>query len=180
MIKFLCEAIEKQGLNINLTNIFTFIGMAFSIIVSLVALVWLTCFAVRLLIRTFKVQVQNSYDVYVENSTAKANSKKERNALKRQAKDARKLEILNMKKESKDRIHQMKVNKLGIKLLRKEEKAQDKIGAVKTEAQKDVSAKSNKVTETIKTEEVLDVKPIVEEKAEAPVVKKRGRPAKNK
>ena len=66
MIKFLCEETAKQGFSVNLTSIFTFIGMAFSIIVSLVALVWLTCFAVRLLIKTFKVQVQNSYDVYVE------------------------------------------------------------------------------------------------------------------
>ena len=77
MINFLCETAEKQGLNINLTNIFTFIGMAFSIIVSLVALVWLTCFIVKLLVKTFKIQVQNSYDVFVENNTAKANSKKE-------------------------------------------------------------------------------------------------------
>ena len=126
MIKLLCEETAKQGINVNLTSVFTFIGMAFSIVVSLVALVWLTCFVVRLLIKTFKIQVQNSYDVYVENSTAKANSKKERNAIKRQAKDARKLEILNMKEESRNRIHELKVNKLGLKLLKNEEKAKEK------------------------------------------------------
>ena len=173
MIKFLCEETAKQGFSVNLTSIFTFIGMAFSIIVSLVALVWLTCFAVRLLIKTFKVQVQNSYDVYVENSTAKANSKKARNAKKREAKDARKLEILNIKEESKDRIHQMKVNKLGIKLLKKEEKAQDKIGTVKNE--KTVKAE---VVEPAKKETVQEVKTVETSEVEAPVVKRRGRPSK--
>ena len=173
MIKLLCEETTRQGLNINLTNIFTFIGMAFSIIVSLVALIWLTFFVIRLLTKTFKVQVQNSYDVYVENSTAKANSKKERNALKRQAKDARKLEILNMKKESKDRIHQMKVNKLGVKLLIKEEKAQEKIGIRKNEKQ--VKAE---LVEQPKKEVVQEVKPVETTEAEVPVVKKRGRPSK--
>ena len=175
MINFLCETAEKQGLNINLTNIFTFIGMAFSIIVSLVALVWLTCFIVKLLVKTFKIQVQNSYDVFVENNTAKANSKKERNAKKRQAKDARKLEILNMKEESRDRIHQMKVNKLGVKLLEKEEKAQDKIGTGK----KEKSVKTNEVVEPAKKEVIQEVKTVEEvSEVEAPVVKKRGRPSK--
>ena len=143
MVKLLCEAAEKQGVNVNLTSIFTFIGMAFSIVVSVVALVWLTCFVVRLLIKTFKTQVQSSYDIFVENNEAKAKSKKERNAIKRQAKEARKLEILNMKEESRDRVHQMKVNKLGIKLLENEEKAKEKYGssaAVKnTQIKKDKS-----------------------------------------
>lgn len=131
-IRLLCEAgetAEKQkGLSVNLTSVFTFIGMAFCIIVAIVALVWLTCFFVRLLIKTFKTQVQNSYDVFVENSSAKTASKKERNALKRKARDARKMEILKMKEESKDRIHQMQVEKLGIKLNENENKAKDKYG----------------------------------------------------
>ena len=130
-IKFLCEAAEKkEGLNVNLTSVFTFIGMVFSIVVSLVALVWVTCFVVRLLIKTFKKQVQNSYDIFVENSEAKTKNKKERNAIKRDAKAARKMELLNMKEESRERIHKMKVEKLGIKLNENENKAKEKYGVV--------------------------------------------------
>ena len=179
MFNFLCETAEKQGLNINLTNIFTFIGMVFSIIVSLVALVWLTCFVVKLLIKTFKMQLQNSFDVFAENNTAKANSKKERNALKRQAKDARKLEIIQMKEESKQRIHQMKVNKLGVKLLKKEEKAQDKICPKKKSAAKEEKPVVKELVQDAK-KEVQVAKPVEAIAPEAPVVKKRGRPAKVK
>ena len=63
MIGVLCEAAEKQGLNVNLTSIFTFIGMVFSIVVSLVALVWLTCFVVRLLIKTFKNLIPDNHAI---------------------------------------------------------------------------------------------------------------------
>ncbi len=152
MVKFLCEAAEKQGVNVNLTSIFTFIGMVFSIVVSVVALVWLTCFVVRLLIKTFKTQVQSSYDIFVENNEAKAKSKKERNAIKRQAKDSRKLEILNMKEESRDRVHQMKVNKLGVKLLENEEKAKEKYG-IQTKSEEKLEKKGS---EKIKNQEVLE------------------------
>lgn len=138
VIRFLCEnadKAEKKGLNVNLTSVFTFIGMAFCIIASVVALVWLTCFIVRLLIKSFKVQVQNSYEVFVENSSAKTASKKERNAIKRKASDARKMEILKMKEESRDRIHKMKTDKLGVKLNDNENKAKEKyaVGSEKVE-----------------------------------------------
>ena len=145
MLKFLCETAEKQGINVNLTSIFTFIGMAFSIVVSVVALVWLTCFVVRLLIKTFKTQVQSSYDIFVQNNEAKAKSKKERNAIKRKAKDDRKLEILNMKEESRDRVHQMKVNKLGIKLLENEEKAKEKYGSDANGKEKQIKKEKSKI-----------------------------------
>ena len=155
MLKFLCEAAEKQGINVNLTSIFTFIGMAFSIVVSVVALVWLTCFVVRLLIKTFKTQVQSSYDIFVENSNAKAASKKERNAIKRQAKDARKLEILNMKQEHKERIHKMKVDKLGIKLMENEEKVKERLTPKKmpekVQETSDVEENENVTEKTTKT-----------------------------
>ena len=141
MIGVLCEAAEKQGLNVNLTSIFTFIGMVFSIVVSLVALVWLTCFVVRLLIKTFKKQVQNSYDIFVENSEAKTKSKKERNAIKRNAKDERKMELLNLKQESKERIHKLKVEKLGLKLMEVEEKAKEKYGSKPEQKEKTISEK---------------------------------------
>lgn len=139
-VRLLCEAAEtaekQKGLSVNLTSVFTFIGMAFCIIVALVALVWLTCFIVRLLIKTFKTQVQNSYDVFVENSSAKTASKKERNAIKRAGQDARKMEILKMKEESKNRIHQMQVEKLGLKLNENENKAKNKFGVVTKENKK--------------------------------------------
>ena len=150
MISVLCEAAEKSKFSVNLTSVFTFIGMVFSIVVSLVALVWLTCFVVRLLIKTFKKQVENSYEVFVENSEAKTKSKKERNAIKRDAKAARKMELLNMKEESRERIHKMKVDKLGIKLNEDENKAREKYG-VKAEPEKKVD-----IAKEIKRQEAFE------------------------
>ena len=151
MISVLCEAAEKSKFSVNLTSVFTFIGMVFSIVVSLVALVWLTCFVVRLLIKTFKKQVQNSYDIFVENSEAKTKSKKERNAIKREAKDARKMELLNMKEESRERIHKMKVDKLGMKLNEDENKAREKYGVTSK------SEKSEKtISEKIKRQQAIE------------------------
>ena len=153
MISVLCEAAEKSKFSVNLTSVFTFIGMVFSIVVSLVALVWLTCFVVRLLIKTFKKQVENSYEVFVENSEAKTKSKKERNAIKREAKDARKMEVLNMKEESRERIHKMKVDKLGIKLNEAENKAREKYGESKQPEKKVDVAKEIKRQEAFEKSE---------------------------
>ena len=166
MIQFLCENAEKQGFSVNLTSVFTFIGMVFSIVVSLVALVWLTCFVVRLLIKTFKKQVQNSYDIFVENSEAKTKSKKERNAIKREAKDARKMELLNMKEESRDRIHKMKVDKLGIKLNEDENKAREKYGVTASEPSKQEKAISEKIKKQQAVEELEKDNTKSEEKTE--------------
>lgn len=160
LIKFLCENSEKsEGIKVNLTSVFTFIGMAFCIIVALVALVWLTCFIVRLLIKTFKTQVQNSYDIFVENSSAKTASKKERNAIKRAGQDARKMEILKMKEESKDRIHRLKVDKLGIKLNENENKAKEKYGDMKIheadqKLENEIKSKVRKKPEETKSEKM--------------------------
>ena len=143
MLKFLCDNSDKS-VRVDLTSIFTFIGMAFCIIVAVVALVWLTCFVVRLLIKTFKTQVQNSYDIFVENSAAKTKSKKERNAIKRKAQEERKLEILNMKLESQERIHQMQVEKLGKNLLEKEEKAKEKYGIFGVSIEEKPASKTSK------------------------------------
>lgn len=143
MLKFLCDNADKS-VRVDLTSIFTFIGMAFCIIVAVVALVWLTCFVVRLLIKTFKTQVQNSYDIFVENSAAKTKSKKERNAIKRKAQEERKLEILNMKLESQERIHQMQVEKLGKNLLEKEEKAKEKYGIFGVKTDEKLAQKTSK------------------------------------
>lgn len=124
-LDLICEA--KEGtLELNLTNIFTFIGVVVCVLIAAIAIVWLTCFMVKLLIKTFGVQVKNSYDVFVENNTAKAESKKARNAIKRKAADEQKLEITNMKLESKKRIYDMKKEKLAKNLLEKEEKAKEK------------------------------------------------------
>ena len=125
-LNFICEATEKGTIKLNMTNIFTFIGVVFCVLVAVIAIVWLTCFMVRLLIKTFSVQIKNSYDVFVENNTAKAESKKARNAIKRKAADEQKLEITNMKLESKKRIYDMKKEKLAKNLLEKEEKAKEK------------------------------------------------------
>lgn len=176
MIRILCEAVEKQKFSVNLTSIFTFIGMVFSIVVSLVALVWLTCFVVRLLVKTFKKQVQNSYDIFVENSEAKTKSKKERNAIKRQAKDARKMELLNMREESRERIHKMKVDKLGIKLNEDENKAREKYGVTTPEPEK----KESKIAEKIKKQQAIENLEKNDSKAEEPKEENIKEPEQNK
>ena len=168
VLHYLCEAAEKKAFSVDLTSVFTFIGMAFSIVVSLVALVWLTCFVVRLLIKTFKTQVNNSYNIFVENSSAKAESKKERNAIKRKAKDARKMELLNLKQESKERIHKLKVEKLGLKLMEVEEKAKEKYGSKPESKEETISEKIKKqeAIEKIEKEPLKKEKKVSESKQE--------------
>ena len=145
-MNLLCEEAANNGtISLNMTNIFTWIGVVFCIVVTVIALVWLTCFMVRLLIKTFGVQVKNSYDVFVENNTAKAESKKARNAIKRKAIDEQKLEMTNMKIESKNRIYDMKKAKLAKNLLEKEEKAKEKykiIEETKVEEKPNVKTKT--------------------------------------
>lgn len=158
LLNLICEETTKKGMSVNLTSVFTFIGMAFCIIASIVALVWLTCFIVKLLIKTFKVQVQNSYEVFVENNTAKAKSKKERNAIKRKADDARKLEILNMKLESQERIHNMKKDKLEKAIFENEEKAREKYGYTGS-ASEEKPINRKKETIKISNEDIKDVSP---------------------
>lgn len=97
-------------------DIFTFIGIAVCIVVTLIALVWLTCFVVRLLVKSFKFKIEESYGVMAEDIKKKAESKKERKALKRKTSDEQKMEILNMKLESSARVHEMKKQKLQSKL----------------------------------------------------------------
>ena len=103
-----------------LVDVFTFIGMAVCILIALIAIVWITCFLVKLLVKTFGVKVGKSYDLMVEDINKKAEAKKERNEIKRQAKLAHKMEILNMKLENKQNIHNMKKAKLEGKLDAKE------------------------------------------------------------
>ena len=109
------------------TNIFTFIGMVVSIIVTLIAIVWLTCFFVKLLIKTFNVRVGKSYEIMVEDINKKSEAKKERKELKRQASFEQKKELLNMKLESKAKIHEMKKQKLADKLETKEQNQKYKL-----------------------------------------------------
>lgn len=108
-------------------DIFTFIGIAVSIIIALIAIVWLTCFFVKLLVKTFGLRVGKSYDLMVEDINKKAEAKKERNEKKRSEKLAQKMEILNMKLESKARVHEMKKAKLEEKLDAKEAGAKTKL-----------------------------------------------------
>lgn len=103
-----------------LVDVFTFIGMAVCILIALIAIVWITCFLVKLLIKTFGVKVGKSYDLMVEDINKKAEARKVRNEMKRQAKFDQKMELLNMKLESKQRIHDIKKAKLEGKLDEKE------------------------------------------------------------
>ena len=70
------------------------------VLIALIAIVWITCFLVKLLIKTFGVKVGKSYDLMVEDINKKAEARKSRNEIKREAKFAQKMEILNMKLKS--------------------------------------------------------------------------------
>ncbi len=130
-------------------DIFTFIGMAVSAVISLIALVWLTCFVVKLLVKTFGVRVGKSYEIMVEDITKKAEAKKVRKETKRQQAFAQKQEILNMKLESKARVHEMKKQKLAGTLAEKEKEESVKIlgQEVEIELPKKVETPKPEVTE---------------------------------
>lgn len=140
------------------TNIFTFIGMVVSIIVTLIAIVWLTCFVVKLLIKSFNVRVGKSYEIMVEDINKKAEAKKERKELKRQAAFEQKKELLNMKLESKARVHEMKKEKLADKLESKEQNKKYKLFGDEAE---NVEVKIKKPES--KEELVEDTEEVVEE-----------------
>ena len=108
-------------------DIFAFIGMLVCIIIAFIAIGWATCFAVKLLIKTFSVRVGKSYDLMVEDISKKAELKKERNEIKRQAVAEKKMEILNLKLENKQRLHEIKKAKLEQELKQKEEQEKIKL-----------------------------------------------------
>ena len=152
-------------------DIFTFIGVAVSIIIALIAIVWLTCFFVKLLVKTFGARVGKSYDLMIEDINKKAEAKKERNEKKRSEKLAQKMELLNMKLESKARIHEMKKDRLEGTLSAKEAEAKAKIFGedapnyvLKPKAKvekKEVEEKQEKESEEV-FENIADVAEIVD------------------
>ena len=105
---------------------FAVIGIAVSLIAAVIAVVWLTCFVVKLLIKTFGEKVQASYDVMSEDIAKKAEAKKARNEKKRLQKNEHKLEVLTLKLESAQKIHEMKTGKISAKLAEKEQRAKEK------------------------------------------------------
>lgn len=150
MLNMAFMAAEDGAKNLSwAVDIFTFIGIVVCIITAAIALVWLTCFVVRLLVKTFGSKINESYNVYLEDMKKKSESKKERNAKKREAKDAQKMELLNMKLELKEKVHEMKKQKLQEKFAEKEntqrEKLFGKVEEVVTESEeKPVEEKASK------------------------------------
>lgn len=146
-----------------LIDVFTFIGMAVCILIALIAIVWITCFLVKLLIKTFGVKFGKSYDIMVEDINKKAEAKKARNEIKRQAKLAQKMEILNMKLENNQKIHEMKKAKLDKKLTDKENATKTKLFGenapdfeVKTEVKKEKELNLDKKEKQDADETVAD------------------------
>lgn len=138
-----------------LVDVFTFIGMAVCILIALIAIVWITCFLVKLLVKTFGVKVGKSYDLLVEDINKKSEAKKERNEKKRTEKLAQKMELLNMKLESKARVHEMKKAKLEGKLNQKENQVKTKLfGENASETM--VEAKKSVENEVKESEEVFE------------------------
>ncbi len=150
-----------------LVDTFTFIGMAVCIIIAAIAIVWLTCFLVKLLVKTFGIRVGKSYDLMVEDIEKKSAARKERNEIKRQAKFAQKKELLNMKLENKAKIHEMKKAKLEGKLNKKETAVK-----VKLFGDENFELKAEPKTEkmTTKPSKQEKLKPVEDEKVKDDVV----------
>lgn len=142
-------------------DIFTFIGIAVSIIIALIAIVWLTCFFVKLLVKTFGMRVGKSYDLMVEDINKKAEAKKIRNEKKRSEKLAQKMELLNMKLESKARVHEMKKAKLEGKLETRENAAKVRLFGE--------DAPEIKQTKKVEAKPVQKAEPVIEEKVDADI-----------
>ena len=140
-------------------DIFAFIGMAVCILIALIAIVWVTCFAIKLLVKTFGVRVGKSYDIMVEDITKKSEAKKERKEIARKASADKKMEILNMKLESKQKIHEMKKQKLAENLAQKEELAKSKIFGEVVAEDLPVQEEEQKVFDETKDEEIVQQKP---------------------
>ena len=107
-------------------DIFAWIGIIISILAVSIAVVWLTCFVVKILIKSFGEKVSASYSVVSEDIAKNTQARKERNEKKRVQKHAQKFEILLMKLENKKKIHELKKGKLSEKLKEKEQKAREK------------------------------------------------------
>ena len=164
-ISFLAEA-EKSNWEWA-SNIFTFIGIIVCLLVTLIAIVWLTCFFVKLLVKTFGVRVGKSYDLMVEDITKKAEAKKERNEKKRQAKFEQKNELLDMKLESKQRVHEMKKKKLADSLGEKEKVQKTKLFGEEAENVKIEPKKSEQKKEKAKQEKEVEPQEKVEKDSES-------------
>ena len=95
-------------------------------------------------------------------SKKKAEAKKQRKEIKRNKQAERKMEILNMKEESRDKVHEMKKQKLGEKLEGKENlKAKQLVKEpilqkVKAKVQKPINAKSESKEPEKKIKEVTE------------------------
>ena len=136
-----------------LVDTFTIIGMLVCILVTLIALAWVVCFAVKLLVKTFNVKVGSSYDILVEDIKKKGEAKKERKEIKRTKQAQRKMELLNMKEESKNKVHDMKKQKLADKLETKENNEAKKLFNEPV-----LSKLKSKTTEKVKEEKVEEKK----------------------
>ncbi len=152
-------------------DLFTGIGMAVCILVTLIAIVWLTCFFVKLLVKSFGDKVGKSYELMVEDITKKAEAKKVRNEKKRQAKFEQKTELLNMKLESKARLHEMKKFKLSEKLEQTENVTKIKLFG---EDAKNMKFEAKKVEE----KPAKEIKDVVEEKVKEEKPAKETKPKK--
>ena len=129
------------------TNLFMWIGIIISVVTVTIATVWLVCFIIKLLIKTFGYRVKTSYEIMTEDIAKKGEAKKERKALKRKAQSEQKMELLNIKLASKQKIHEMKKQKLQQDLKAKEEQVQKRIFESKNsdieEAIKKIDSKQN-------------------------------------
>jgi len=100
--------------------VFMSIGIIVCVVVTSIALVWVTCFVVRLLVKTFGTKVGSYTEIVVEDIKEKSKVKRELKEQERQAQKEHKEELLKVRLESKKRLNDMKKKKLEEKLRAKE------------------------------------------------------------
>lgn len=146
-----------------IVDVFTFIGMIVCILIALIAIVWVTCFAVKLLIKTFNVKVGKSFELMSEDISKKAESKRERNEIKRKAAAEKKMELLNLKLESKQKVHEMKKQKLAEKLNNQEEIAKQKLFGENSNIEL-TNTHTEIEVESVEQNKIIEVENVVDEK----------------
>lgn len=133
--------------------VFGVFGMIVAGIICLIALVWATCFAVRILVKTFTSTVENFNSVEKEHISKKYEARRDRLAQKRIKDNEHKQEILDLKLAKQEEIHKIKLQKLEEKLNQQVEET-----ATKNNIKYDLTTKYNIETNKEQTESVDEVK----------------------
>lgn len=151
---------------------FAVFGVIVAIIICAVVVVWLTCFCVKMLTRTFSTTLDSFSTVQKEDIKLKYEAKRERMLKARELKSKHQAEEQEKKLNSKQKVHEYKMTCLDKKLAEQEDKARVKYDIEPTAEEREFiekirAEKENKREAKIKEHEEKAVKaPSIKEKKE--------------